>query len=180
MILMLVILVSGFLAEGARLSILRADGFAWPSPMGWFFSLISPASPLFMQMMIRLHFLAVLLLIAAIPFTFMRHAVASPLNVFYRKQGARAALTHPSIESGEIGARTVNDLSWKQMLDAEACVACGRCDENCPAAISGKPLSPRKIIRNIREQMETVSADQKHPPNGHRRSAAAGKRRQRG
>ena len=131
--------------------------------MGWFFSLISPASPLFMQIMIRLHFFAVLLLIAAVPFTFMRHAVASPLNVFYKKKGARAALTQPSIENGEIGARTVNDLSWKQMLDAEACVACGRCDENCPAAISGKPLSPRKIIRDIREQMETVGAAQKHP-----------------
>ena len=167
MILMLVILISGFLAEGARLSILQADGFSWSSPVGWFFSLISPASPLFMQMMIRLHFLAVLLLIAAIPFTFMRHAVAAPLNVFYRKQGAPAALTYPSIESGEIGARTVNDFSWKQMLDAEACVSCGRCEENCPAAISGKPLSPRKIIRNIREQMETVGADRKHLANGH-------------
>ena len=167
MILMLVILVSGFLAEGVRLNILQADGFTWPSPFGWLLSWITPASPLFMQMMIRLHFLAVLLFIAAIPFTFMRHAVASPLNVFYRKQGARAALTHPSIESGEIGARTINDFSWKQMLDAEACVSCGRCDENCPAAISGKPLSPRKIIRNIREQMEMVSADKKRLANGH-------------
>jgi Fe-S oxidoreductase len=119
-----------------------------------------------MQMMIRLHFFGVLVLIAAVPFTFMRHAAASPLNVFYRKQGATAALTLPSIESGEIGAKTVKDLSWKQMLDAEACVACGRCDENCPAAISGKPLSPRKIIRNIREQMETVTADQKHLSSG--------------
>ncbi len=165
MVLLLVILVSGFMAEGTRLSILRADGVPWASPMGWFFSLISPASPVFMQMMIRLHFFAVLALIAAIPFTFMRHAAASPLNVFYRKQGARAALTLPSIESGEIGAKTVKDLSWKQMLDAEACVACGRCDENCPAAISGKPLSPRKIIRNIREQMETAAADQKRRGN---------------
>jgi Fe-S oxidoreductase len=154
------------MAEGARLSILRGDGFQWPSPLGWFFSLISPASPVFMQMMIRLHFFAVLVLIAAIPFTFIRHAAASPLNVLYRKQGARAALTLPSIESGEIGAKTVEDLSWKQMLDAEACVACGRCDENCPAAISGKPLSPRKIIRHIREQMETVTADQKRLWNG--------------
>ncbi|MGD2000178.1 MAG: heterodisulfide reductase-related iron-sulfur binding cluster [Desulfobacterales bacterium] len=166
MVLLLVIVVSGFMAEGARLSILRGDGFQWPSPLGWFFSLISPASPVFMQMMIRLHFFAVLVLIAAIPFTFIRHAAASPLNVLYRKQGARAALTLPSIESGEIGAKTVEDLSWKQMLDAEACVACGRCDENCPAAISGKPLSPRKIIRHIREQMETVTADQKRLWNG--------------
>ncbi len=161
MVLLLAILVFGFLAEGARLSILPGDGFPWPSPLGWVFSLISPPSPVFMQMMIRLHFLAVLALIAAVPFTFMRHAAAAPLNVFYRKQGARAALTLPAIENGEIGAKTVEDLSWKQMLDAEACVACGRCDENCPAAISGKPLSPRKIIRNIREQMETVIADKK-------------------
>ncbi len=166
MVLLLTILVSGFLAEGARLGILRADGFPWPSPAGWVSSFISPASPVFMQMMIRLHFFAVLLLIAAVPFTFMRHAAASPLNVFYRKRGARAALTHPSIENGEIGAKTVTDLSWKQMLDAEACVACGRCDENCPAAISGKPLSPRKVIRNIREQMETVTADQQRPWHG--------------
>jgi Fe-S oxidoreductase/nitrate reductase gamma subunit len=168
MILMLVILVSGFLAEGARLSILRADGFTWQSPMGWFFSQISPASPVFMQMMIRLHFFAVLFLIAAIPFTSMRHAVASPLNIFYRKQGPKAALTHPSIERGQIGARTVNDLTWKQMLDADACVACGRCDEQCPAAISGKPLSPRKIIRDIREQIEQAGT------NGRRAKGGAG------
>ena len=166
MLLMLLILCSGFLAEGARLSILQAGGFAWPSPMGSVFSVISPASPLFMQMMIRLHFFAVLLLIATIPYTFLRHAVASPLNVFYRKKGARAALTQPSIESGAIGARTVADLSWKQMLDAEACVACGRCDENCPALISGKPLSPRRIIRCIREQMETFPAGKWERTNG--------------
>jgi Fe-S oxidoreductase/nitrate reductase gamma subunit len=162
MVLLLVILASGFLAAGARLSILPEEGALWSSPTGWLFSFISPASPLFMQMMIRLHFFAVLFLIAAIPFTFMRHAVASPLNVYYRKQGARAALTNPSLETGVIGAQTVNDLSWKQMLDAEACVACGRCDDNCPAAISGKPLSPRKVMHNIREQMAVVTADKKN------------------
>ena len=154
MVLMLVILISGFLAEGARLRILHPGSLPWSSPIGGFFALISPASPLFMQMMIRLHFFAVLFLIAAIPFTFMRHALASPLNVVYRKKGPRAALTHPDLDQGRIGAQKAEDLSWKQLLDAEACVACGRCDENCPALISGKPLSPRKIIQSIREQME--------------------------
>ncbi len=165
-ILLLVIVISGYLAAGARMSILETGGFPWSSPFGWLFSLIAPASPVFMQMMIRLHFLAVLLLIAAIPYTFMRHAVASPLNVFYRKQGPRAALTQPALERGAVGARTVKDLSWKQMLDAEACVACGRCDENCPATISGKPLSPRKVIRTIREQLETVQTQGKPSGNG--------------
>jgi Fe-S oxidoreductase/nitrate reductase gamma subunit len=153
MVLMLVILVSGFLAEGARLSILPPDGVPATSPFGWIVSFVSPASPLFMQMMIRLHFLAVLVFIATIPFTFMRHAVATPLNILHRKKGARAALTFPALEDGVIGAKTVNDLNWKQLLDAEACVACGRCDENCPAAISGKSLSPRKIVQDIRAQV---------------------------
>jgi Fe-S oxidoreductase len=96
----------------------------------------------------------------------MRHAVASPLNVFYRKKGPRAALTQPALEAGAMGARTVKDFSWKQLLDAEACVACGRCDENCPATISGKPLSPRKVIRTIREQMETVNTQGRASGNG--------------
>ncbi len=165
MVLLLVILVSGYLAAGARLSILEAAGFPWSSPVGWVFSQVSPASPVFMQMMIRLHFLGVLFLIAAIPYSFMRHAVASPLNVYYRKQGSKAALTMPSIDTGDIGARTVDDLDWKQMLDAEACVSCGRCDENCPAVISGKPLSPRKVIRDIRQQIE-AAADRRHSGNG--------------
>ncbi|MEJ2153698.1 MAG: heterodisulfide reductase-related iron-sulfur binding cluster [Desulfobacteraceae bacterium] len=164
MVLMLIILVSGFLAEGARLSIVAPDGFPMTSPFGYIVSFVSPASPLFMQMMIRLHFLGVLVLIAAIPFTFMRHAVASPLNIAYRKQGPKAALTFPSIETGAIGVKTVDDLNWKQLLDAEACVACGRCDDNCPAAISGKSLSPRKIIQDIREQAAT--ARKGHNGNG--------------
>ncbi len=166
MFLMLVILVSGFLAAGSRLTILETEGFPWSSPLGGLFSLVSPASPLFMQMMIRLHFLSVLLLIAAIPFTFMRHALASPLNVWYRKKGPRAALTLPSLDTGDIGVRTVNDLNWKQILDAEACVACGRCDEQCPARESGKPLSPRKVIHDIRRQLEAAAADRRRSGNG--------------
>ena len=166
MILLLVILVSGFLAEGARLSILgpEATGALWTSPVGMAFSRIPGATPLFMQMMIRLHFFAVLALIACIPFTFMRHAVAVPLNVFYRKQGPRGALAHPRLEHGEIGARTVVDFTWKQLLDADACVACGRCEERCPAAISGKALSPRRIIGRIREQTEAIGAGRTPSP----------------
>lgn len=60
--------------------------------------------------------------------------------------------------AGEVvGARRAQDLTWKQLLDAQACVSCGRCDDHCPALISGKPLSPRKVIRNIREQTENPS-----------------------
>ncbi|MBE9572354.1 MAG: 4Fe-4S dicluster domain-containing protein, partial [Proteobacteria bacterium] len=156
MVVLLIILLSGFLAEGTRMSITPSK-VLWQSPMGFLFSIGVPASPLFMQVMIRLHFFAVLFFIAILPFTFMRHIAASSLNVYYRKKGPRGELKSMSLDEDRLGARSIGDLSWKQLLDAEACVSCGRCDDNCPAFISGKPLSPRKVIRNILEQMEEVN-----------------------
>ena len=155
MIILLIVLVSGFLAESSRFSLTGSDT-AWASPVGWVLSLGTPASPLFMQMMIRLHFFAVLLFMASIPFTFMRHLVASPLNLFYKPQEPKAALREIDLEVGETGAETIKDFSWKQRLQTDACVSCGRCEENCPAFISGKPLSPRKVIGSILEQAETT------------------------
>ena len=147
------IVVTGFLAEGTRLSILGA-GFSWQSPVGSVFSSLLPASPLLMQLMIRLHFFAVLFLIASLPFTFLRHLVAGSLNVYYKSQNPPGQLRNLSPDRDYPGAKRVNDFSWKQLLDAEACVSCGRCEEKCPAAISEKPLSPRKVVRSIQEQMQ--------------------------
>jgi Fe-S oxidoreductase len=150
------ILLTGFLAEGARLSIVHPT-FSGISPVGSLFSLFLPGSPLLMQLMIRCHFFGVLLFIALIPFTFMRHLTAAALNVYFKKQGPCGRLNDVSFERGPIGADRVSDFTPKQLLDAEACVACGRCEENCPAAISGKPLSPKKVMRIIFEQMESWS-----------------------
>lgn len=156
--LLLFILLSGFTAEGIRLNLVPAT--FWTAPAGRLFSLVSPSSPLALQLVIRMHFFAVLCLVALLPFTFMRHAAAGTLNVYYRRKGPRGALRPLPIEEGRLGAKTVEDLSWKQLLDAEACVSCGRCEENCPAFLSGKPLSPRKVIRSIYEQMTPT----KSPP----------------
>jgi Fe-S oxidoreductase len=154
--LFLVILLTGFAAEGTRLSILHPT-FTWESPLGWFVSIGLPPSPAFMHLMIRLHFFAVLLFIATMPFTFNRHLIAAPLNIFYKRKNTRGELKGMSLDDGPIGANTIMDFSWKQLLDAEACVSCGRCEENCPASISGKPLSPQKVMRDIFEQMASVA-----------------------
>jgi Fe-S oxidoreductase/nitrate reductase gamma subunit len=157
-VVLLFILLTGFLAEGARLSIVPPEVVA-ASPIGWLFSKVSPDSPRFMQLMIRFHFFGVLLFIAILPFTFMRHLAASSLNVFYRKRQKRGELRPVSFDDGAVGAAKVPDLAWKQLLEAEACVSCGRCDDNCPALFSGKPLSPRKVMRNILEQMEEAGTN---------------------
>ncbi|MBW1780851.1 MAG: 4Fe-4S dicluster domain-containing protein [Deltaproteobacteria bacterium] len=165
LVVLLMILVTGFLASGARISIIH-PGFSWSSPVGWLVSLVLPRSPLFMQFMIRIHFFLVLFFIAILPFTFMRHVAAGPLNVYYRKTGPRGEMKPASLEKGDIGAHSVSDFTWKQLLDAEACVSCGRCDESCPASISGKPLSPRKVMRDILIQMEDVSRRGTNPAQG--------------
>jgi heterodisulfide reductase subunit C len=55
------------------------------------------------------------------------------------------------------GAKDVADLSWKQLLDAYTCTECGRCTSSCPANITGKLLSPRKIMMSTRDRLEEVS-----------------------
>ena len=51
------------------------------------------------------------------------------------------------------GARNIEDLSWKQLFDGLSCTECGRCNDNCPAAMSGKPLQPMNIIVDIKHHM---------------------------
>ena len=52
------------------------------------------------------------------------------------------------------GAKDVEDLSWKQLMNAYTCTECGRCTDSCPANITGKLLSPRKIVMDTRDRME--------------------------
>ncbi len=54
------------------------------------------------------------------------------------------------------GAKDVFDLSWKQLLDAYSCTECGRCTSSCPQNITGKKLSPRKIMMDTRDRLEEV------------------------
>jgi heterodisulfide reductase subunit C len=66
----------------------------------------------------------------------------------------------PSAGTEEIpkkfGARDVFDLSWKNLLDAYSCTECGRCSAACPANLTGKLLSPRKIMMDTRDRLEEV------------------------
>lgn len=62
----------------------------------------------------------------------------------------------PVGEPGRFGAKDVNDLSRKNLIAAYACTECGRCTSECPANLTGKRLSPRKIMMDTRDRMEEV------------------------
>lgn len=57
----------------------------------------------------------------------------------------------------KFGAKDITDLSWKNLLDAYTCTECGRCTAACPANITGKLLSPRKIMMDTRDRTEEVA-----------------------
>ncbi|MBI1286438.1 MAG: 4Fe-4S dicluster domain-containing protein [Flavobacteriales bacterium] len=61
-------------------------------------------------------------------------------------------------EHQRFGAKDVQDLSWVQLMNAYSCTECGRCTSNCPANITGKKLSPRKIMMDTRDRLEEVGA----------------------
>jgi ferredoxin len=64
--------------------------------------------------------------------------------------------TAPPEEPGRFGVKDVNDLKWNNLLEAYTCTECGRCTAECPANITGKKLSPRKIMMDTRDRMEEV------------------------
>ncbi|MCR8668188.1 (Fe-S)-binding protein [Aestuariibaculum sp. M13] len=65
-------------------------------------------------------------------------------------EGAEAAMPE------KFGASDVQDLSWVQLLNAYTCTECGRCTSECPANLTGKKLSPRKIMMDTRDRLEEV------------------------
>ena len=70
--------------------------------------------------------------------------------------GLVPAETTPPSEPARFGAKDINDLSWNNLMSAYACTECGRCSSECPASLTGKKLSPRKIMMDTRDRMEDV------------------------
>lgn len=70
--------------------------------------------------------------------------------------GLAAADAAAPAAPGRFGAKDVNDLTWNNLLAAYSCTECGRCTAECPANLTGKKLSPRKIMMDTRDRMEEV------------------------
>ena len=114
------------------------------------------------------HVLAFVVFLAILPVTMLRHIFTSPLNMYLkdreRPKGAMKAmpnLTETSLET--FGAHVIEDFTWKQLLDLDACTMCGRCTSVCPAHATGKPLDPREIVLKSGEVMAATAS---HAPGG--------------
>jgi Fe-S oxidoreductase/nitrate reductase gamma subunit len=96
------------------------------------------------------HIIAVYAFIAYVPHSKYLHMLAGPFNVFFRRDTTSGELRALDLEKSEVfGVEKLADFTWKDNLDAFACMECGRCQDACPAFASGKPLSPKMILFNM-------------------------------
>lgn len=104
-----------------------------------------------------LHFVIIFGFLVYIPLSKHLHLFACPFNEFFVKLVPKGAISYLDIENSETyGISKINEFSWKALLDFFACAECGRCERKCPASLSGKALSPRKIIKNLRDYFSRV------------------------
>jgi Fe-S oxidoreductase len=104
------------------------------------------------------HVLLILTFLNYLPYSKHLHVVTSLFNVYLSNTsgpGTTGAMRPMDLEAenAQFGASDVEQLSWKNLLDGYSCTECGRCTAACPANITGKPLSPRKIVINTRQRL---------------------------
>jgi succinate dehydrogenase/fumarate reductase-like Fe-S protein len=94
--------------------------------------------------------------IAAIPYTGVFHLLTAPVNVFLRNPQPSGVLSPLAVEEERLGASTIRDFTKKALLDLYACTECGRCQDACPAWTTGKPLTPKGVILDLRDHLTKV------------------------
>ena len=182
LITFLAIGVSGFLAEAARIALANRPDFEKFSYVGYALSNMFNGSAnidTWHQAAWGLHVASFFVFLVILPITKLRHMFTSPLNLYLkdrpRPKGAMRPmpnLMETNLES--FGASTIEDFTWKQLLDTDACTMCGRCTAVCPAHATGKPLDPREIVLKVGTVMSLTgpggSGPGKVSPAGFRRS----------
>jgi Fe-S oxidoreductase/nitrate reductase gamma subunit len=172
----LLIGVTGFLTEGLRIALAGQPNFEKWSFVGYPLSnLVDTWDPSTLSTAHRWlwasHFVAFLVFLAILPTTKLRHMISSPMNMYWRDRERPKGAMKPmpnlmETELESFGAVKIEDFTWKQLFDTDACTICGRCTSVCPAHATGKPLDPREIVLKVGEVMAATASPQVSPPVG--------------
>jgi Fe-S oxidoreductase/nitrate reductase gamma subunit len=156
----LIILVTGFMIQGLRVQITHDPWAAW-SPFGkaagmLFAAFLSPAEMLLLHRTIWwFHLVVVFSFIGWIPYSKLFHVFTAPASIFTQSLAPRGQLPLLNLEKEDepLGVSRLQNFFWKDLLDLDACTECGRCEVNCPAFLTEKPLSPKWLILDARESL---------------------------
>lgn len=123
-------------------------------------SIFSSGSLSVMEFFLWAHNILILFFLNYLPYSKHLHVLTSLPNVFLSnvnivEKNTLKPLNFKDESITQFGAKDVQDLSWKQILDGFTCTECGRCTEACPANSTGKLLNPKKIITKIRKRAQS-------------------------
>jgi len=161
--------VTGYLVEGLRIVWDKPEGLAlWCSPVG---ACLAKLFGGMSEQTSRSAHLAVWWIHAAmsfgffamIPFTRLLHFITGPMNLFLATPtlGQLKPITIEEVEeTGVVGVSEISHLDRQQLLSLDSCMECGRCEEACPAYASGKPLSPKGVVQDMKALMEATAFGQ--------------------
>jgi Fe-S oxidoreductase len=159
LVLVTLIVLGGWFTESLRLAVEKPAWALW-SPMGWLLAQAWIATGTSATTLTNwhlgiwtFHLILVTIILATLPAGTLLHILTGPMNVFFSKLDRPAGQLAPLPQNSKgepIYAGTLPGLTWKQLLDGDACTECGRCQDACPAFAAGKPLSPKEVILGIR------------------------------
>ncbi len=156
MTVLLIIAVTGFLQEGVRLLHEQPAWAAW-SPVGWVIWKVFAGLGMSEATAVGIraanwwiHGMLALVFIAAIPWNKAKHIIAVMGSLSVRDERPLRRLSRIPEDAEEVGISRVEQFSWKNMLNFDACTKCGKCHDACPARTAGYPLSPRDLILDLR------------------------------
>ena len=164
--LLFTILVTGFVIQGVRIATIPDPWAAWAFVGQW---MAIPLKAMFNEaQLLSLHaFLWWFHLVLAMTFigyfshSKLFHVLLGMANQFLRKRGPIGIPELIDFEDESIetfGKSQLREFSWKTLFNTDVCLRCGRCQDNCPAYLSGKHLSPKRIIQDMRVLMQETGA----------------------
>lgn len=169
LVLIFVILFGGYVLEGMRLAaqmklsttVGQLDYERVASPVGWMFAgLFNGMSLISLEIWHRIgwwsHMVLAFLFIGLVPYTKLWHIFTGMIGYYSRDFKPSANRMVDNIEEAErFGTEHIEELTWKDLLDLDACIRCGRCQENCPAYYTGKTLNPKiTVIQAMKKHMD--------------------------
>ncbi|MEP6751223.1 MAG: (Fe-S)-binding protein [Candidatus Dormiibacterota bacterium] len=114
-------------------------------------------SPAVERVAVWAHVLLILSFLVYLPYSKHLHIFLAAVNVFFGRTKSRGRLEPVDFEAPaeevRFGSATVADMTWKQTVDVLSCTECGRCQDVCPAYNTGKELSPKLLIMNLRDRV---------------------------
>jgi len=164
LILLIIIVLGGITTESLRLAVEQPVNIAW-SPIGGllaqgFLATGASATALTnLHLWVWLvHLLTAAFTIITLPVGSLLHVLTGPMNIFFTELDRPIGQLSPTPtdrENQPVYVSKLNELSWKQILNGDACTECGRCQDVCPAFAAGYPLNPKELILGIREIFES-------------------------